>query len=94
MISTGEERADVSIVYDVKQLSVQLNPIKPKLIAQETAKDQVLSKVQCYTKEGWPSKLSDEIEQFKKLKDSLLLKVDVFSTEPILSSQTNYVRRF
>ena len=69
-----EERADVSIVCNVRELSRQLNPVKPKLIAQETAKDQVLSKVQCYTKEGWPSKLADEMKQFKKLEDSLVVE--------------------
>ena len=47
--------------------SHQLNPVKPKLIAQGTAKDQVLSKVQCYIKEGWLSKLADEMKQVKKL---------------------------
>ena len=34
-----EEQADVSIVFNVGELSHQLNHIKPKLIAQETAKD-------------------------------------------------------
>ena len=69
-----EERADVSIVCNVRELSRQLNPVKPKLIAQETAKDQVLSKVQRYTKEGWPSKIEDEMKQFKKLEDSLVVE--------------------
>ena len=69
----NEERADISIVCNVRELSHQLNPVKPKLIAQETAKDQVLSKVQHYTKEGWSSKLADEMKQFKKLEDSLVV---------------------
>ena len=67
-----EERADVNIVCNVRELSCQLNPVKPKLIAQETAKDPVLSKVQRYTTEGWPNTLSDEMKQFKKLEDSLV----------------------
>ena len=67
-----EEQADVSVVCNVRELSRQLNPVKPKLIAQETAKDQVLSKVQCYTKEGYPRKLKDKLKQFKKLEDSLV----------------------
>ena len=50
-----EEQADASIVFNVKELSHQLNPVQPKLITQKTAKDQVLSKTQRYTKEGWPS---------------------------------------
>ena len=50
---------------------LELNPVKPKLIAQETTKDHVLSKVQCYTKEGWLKKLQGEIKQFKKLENSL-----------------------
>ena len=54
-----EERDDVSIVGNVRKLSCQLIPVKPKLIAQEIAKDQVLSKVQHYTKEGWPSNVAD-----------------------------------
>ena len=33
-----KERADVSVVCNVRELSRQLNPVKPKLIAQETAK--------------------------------------------------------
>ena len=60
-----EEQASVSIICNVKELSRQLNPVKPKLIAQETAKDQVLSKVQCYTKEGWPSNLADEMNSLR-----------------------------
>ena len=69
-----EERADVSIVCNVRELSHQLNPAKPKLIARETAKDQVLSKVQSYTKEVWLSKLADEMKQFQKLEDSLVVE--------------------
>ena len=36
---TEEERAHVSIVCNVREIIRQLNPVKPKLIAQETAKD-------------------------------------------------------
>ena len=67
-----EEQADVNIVCNVRELSCQLNPVKPKLIAQETAKDPVLSKVQRYIVEGWPNTLSNEMKQFKKLEDSLV----------------------
>ena len=67
-----EERADVNIVCNVRELSQQLNPLKPQLISQETSKDQILSRVQRYLKEGWPNTLKDELQQFKKLEDSLL----------------------
>lgn len=66
-----EERADVSIVCNVRELSRQLNPVKPKLIAQETGKDPVLSKVQRYVKEGWPHVLTDEVRRYKNLEDTL-----------------------
>ena len=69
-----EERADVNILCNVRELSRQLNPAKPNLIAQEIAKYQVLFKVQRYNKEGWPSKLEDEMKQFKKLADSLVVE--------------------
>ena len=51
-VDREEEKADVNIVCYVRELSRQLNPIKPKLIAQETSKDHVHSKVPRYTKEG------------------------------------------
>ena len=88
-----EQQADVSIVCEVRELSHQLNPLYPKLITKETAEDQVLCKVQCYTKEGWPSKLADEMKQLNKMEDSLVVDMDASSTEPI-SSQTNYTRKF
>ena len=54
--------------------SRQLNPAKPKLIAQETAKDKLISKVQRYTKEEWVSKLADEMKYLKKLEDFLVVE--------------------
>ena len=67
-----EEQADVNVVCNVTELSQQLNPLKPQLIAQDTAKDPILSKVRRYITEGWPNSLPDELKQFKKLEDTLL----------------------
>lgn len=67
-----EERADVNVICNVRELSQQLNPLKPQLIAQDTSKDQILSQVRRYIKEGWPNSLPEEVRQYKKLEDSLL----------------------
>ena len=66
-----EERADVSVVCCVKQLSRQLDPLKPNLLAMESKKDPVISKVMRYVREGWPNVLDVESRRYKKLEDSL-----------------------
>lgn len=67
-----EEQADTSMVCSIKQISLQLDPLNPKLITKETGKDPVLSTVMRYVKEGWPATLTDEeVKPFRKLSDSL-----------------------
>ena len=71
----GEEReADVDnvcIVRTVHTISRQIDPDNPMLLAKETRKDPVLTSVLRYVKEGWPHKCPAELQEFKKLEDSL-----------------------
>ena len=66
-----EERADVSVVCCIKDISRQLNPLKPNLLKMESKKDPVISKVMRYVKEGRPNVLDEESRRYKKLDDSL-----------------------
>ena len=40
-------------------------------MVRETAKDPILSQVMRFVKEGWPNTFSEEVKDFKKLKNSL-----------------------
>ena len=67
-----EAQADTSTVCLVKQVSLQLDLVNPKLLPKESTKDPGISSVMRYVKEGWPQALdSEEVKRFKKLKDSL-----------------------
>lgn len=66
-----EEQADVSTVCSVTQLGRQLDPVKPQLLAKESSKDPVISKVLRYVKEGWPNTSEENLRHFRKLSDSL-----------------------
>ena len=72
-IFDGEEgSADCSIVCNIRELSLQIDPYKKDTISKETKKDTVLSKVLRYIKEGWPNILDEEVKLYKKLEDSLI----------------------
>ena len=44
----------------------------PKLLVKETSNDPVLTQVMRSVRECWPSQCSDELQDYKKLDDSLL----------------------
>ena len=44
---------------------------KPKLPVKQTSKVPVLTQVMRCVKEGWPNQCSDELQDYKKLDDSL-----------------------
>ena len=67
-----EERADVSVVCNVRQLSRQLDPVQPNMIFKESKKDSVISKILRYLKEGWPViSVPEDVKHYKHLEDSL-----------------------
>ena len=71
-IFDGEEEAEeVNTVCIIKVVSQQLNPANPRLIANESLKDPVISKVMRYTREGWPHSTDSEVQFYKKLMNSL-----------------------
>ena len=64
---------DIDTICLIKMVSRQIST-DSKTLSRETAKDAILSAVMRYTREGWPSKSSehgDEIENYRKLSDSL-----------------------
>ena len=68
----GEEMEDdVDSVCLVRTISCQINPDNPLLVVRETAKDPILSQLMRFVKEGWPHAFSEELKDFKKLKNSL-----------------------
>ena len=68
----GEEMEDdVDSVCLVRTISRQINPDNPLLVVRETAKDPILSQLMRFLKEGWPHAFSEELKDFKKLKNSL-----------------------
>lgn len=67
-----EEADDVNTVCVIKLVSRQLNPADPGLIAKESSKDPVISRVIRYTREGWPQSSDSEEEKcYRKLIGSL-----------------------
>ena len=67
-----EEQAGASTVCLVKQVSLQLDPVNPKLLAKESSKNPVIFSVMRYVEESWPQALdSDEVKCYRKLNDSL-----------------------
>ena len=68
----GEEMGDdVDNVCTVRMISRQIMQDDPKLLVKETNKDPVLTQVMRCVKEGWAKKCSDELQDYKKLDDSL-----------------------
>ena len=69
-----ESGEDLDVVCAIKVLSLQVKPVDANILRQESAKDPVLATVMRYTREGWPPKHSDaieDVEKFRKLADSL-----------------------
>ena len=62
---------DVDNVCTVRMISRQVMQDDPKLPVKETSKDPVLTQIMHCTKEGWPNQRSDELQDYKKLDDSL-----------------------
>ncbi len=76
----GEESdADIDTVCMIKTIGMQIKPVDSTVLAKETSKDPVLSKIIRYTREGWPPKShADEdnkqgysVDDFRRIKDSL-----------------------
>ena len=57
-----EDMADVDTVCTIKIIGSQLNPMDPGILAKESGKDPVISKVMKYTREGWPPNKGSEVE--------------------------------
>ena len=55
----------------VRTISRQIMLVDPKLLVKEASKDPVLTQVMHCVKEGWPNQCSDELQDYKKLDDSL-----------------------
>lgn len=68
-----EVEDDSDTVCTIKTISQQLEPKDINFLVKETARDQLLSQVIRFVKEGWPQKISDELQDFKKLEDSLVV---------------------
>ncbi|KAG8233479.1 hypothetical protein J437_LFUL014361, partial [Ladona fulva] len=69
-LDVEEEKADVRVVCEVRDLSLRLDPIKPNLLHKESGRDpnfQILR----YVIEGWPRSDSTDTKHFKKLEDFL-----------------------
>ena len=70
ILDREEEQADTSIVYLVKEVSLQLDLVNPKLLAKESTKNSVIFSAMQHNKEGWPQTLdSEEIKWYRKLKN-------------------------
>uniref|UniRef100_A0A5S6QN93 RNA-directed DNA polymerase n=1 Tax=Trichuris muris TaxID=70415 RepID=A0A5S6QN93_TRIMR len=85
-----EKEEDVGTVCSlraVKMISLQMNPTDPGLMAKESKKDALISAVARYTKEGWPQSLEyEELNHFKKLRDSLSTEHEYFPRSLVLLS--------
>ncbi|KAG8236967.1 hypothetical protein J437_LFUL016538 [Ladona fulva] len=66
-----EEKEDASVVCEVRDLSLWLNPFKQKLLHKESGRDLIISEVLHYAIEGWPRSDSTDTKHFKKLEDFL-----------------------
>ena len=73
----GEESGDdLDMVCAIRVLSLQVKPLDPNVLRQETSKDPVISTVMRYVKEGWPQKhaeMDENVKKFQKLSDSLMV---------------------
>jgi len=76
----GEEcDADIDTICMINTIGMQIKPIDSAVLAKETSKDPVLSKIIRYTREGWPPKshASREenqgysVEDFRRMSTSL-----------------------
>ena len=64
---TGESRV-VSIIQEESQKELPLRAVQ---IAQETRRDSILHQVYTYVLSGWPSKVSDDIQPFYRIRNDL-----------------------
>ena len=68
----GEEMVEVvDNVCTFRMISRQIMQDDCKLLVKETSEDQVLTQVMRYVKGGWPNQCSDELQDYKKLDESL-----------------------
>ena len=68
----GEELGeDVDYVCTVHMISRQITQDDPKLLVKETSKNAVITQVMHCVKEGWPNQCSEELQDYKKLENSL-----------------------
>ena len=76
----GEESdADIDTICTIKTISMQIKPVDSEVLAKETAKDPVLTKVIRYTQEGWLLKSQTDhtvthgysVKAFRKISTSL-----------------------
>ena len=68
----GEEiRDDADNICKVHTISSQIMPDDPKLLVKKTSKVPVLTQVMCCVKEGSPNQCSEELQECKKLDDSI-----------------------
>ena len=58
------------ILYVIKQLAGKLTHSDPMIVTKESSKDQIISTVMRFTKDGWPDKKHENsiVELFKKNK--------------------------
>ena len=74
-----EEEEEKSMVLSINMVNQQLDPkcdpLKPGVLARESSKDQVISAVIRYVREGWPHTInSEEVVHYKRLADSLWIE--------------------
>ena len=68
-----EERSgDADVVCAINTLTSHMQALDSAALQKKSAKDPVLAKVLCFTREGWPHKTDDvKLEKFRKLAESL-----------------------
>ena len=76
----GEESdADIDTVCMIKTIGMQIKPVDSKVLAKETSKDPILSRIIRYTREGWPPKSRADnddssgysVDDFRRISTSL-----------------------
>ena len=60
--TASDDIANVCSVFNVNQVAIL--PIDSSQLRQATRKDDILSKVIVYLWEGWPNKISDELQPY------------------------------
>ena len=60
-------------VFNVNQVAIL--PVDSSQLQQATRKDVILSKVIIYLQEGWPNKISDELQPYYRRRHELTIEV-------------------